>query len=108
MKWEERKKRINKDNLFVIFTEQHLPEEDCTQELLQRFDALPFKNKIVFTCKKRDDIKSSVYIKEFKNDPKGVTMFLSFKHRFSYKRKFDVFDFVSWFNGETDIKKLIR
>ena len=106
-KWEERKKRINKDNLFVIFTEQHIKEE-CTEDILQRFDGLPFKNKVVFTCKKRDGIKSAVYIKEFSKNPYGVRGFFEFRNKFSYKRKFDVFDFVSWFNGETDLKKLLK
>ena len=106
-KWEERKKRINKDNLFVIFTEQHGVDE-CPEELLRRFDKLPFKNKIVFTCKEYEDIKSSVYVKQFKNNPYGVYMFLSYRSRLSYKRRYDVFDFVSWFNGETDLKKLIK
>ena len=47
-KWEERKKRINKNNMFIIFTEQN----DCTEQCLKEFDNLPFENKVVFTYKK--------------------------------------------------------
>ena len=103
-KWEERKQRINLDNLFVIFTEQ----EDCSKELLEEYDRLPFQNKIVFTYRKYDLLKSAIYLKEFKNNPLGVHMFLGFKNHFSKKRKYDIFDFVAWFNGETDVNKLLK
>ena len=99
-----KKKRINKENMFIIFTEQ----EDCTPQLVERFDKLPFKNKIIFTYKKYDHLSSAIYLKEFSKNPLGVHMFLSFKNHFSSKRKFDVFDFVSWFNGESEIKKLLK
>lgn len=103
-KWEERKARINKNNMFVIFTEQ----DDCTEEHLRDFDNLPFENKVVFTYKKHDDIKSAVFVKKYANNPDGVQMFLDFENHFSVKRNYDVFDFVSWFNGEKNLKKLMR
>ena len=40
------------------------------------------------------------------NNPKGVNMFLEFKSSFSKKRNYGVFDFISWFNGESDLKLL--
>ena len=103
-KWEERKKRMNKQNLFIIFTEQ----TDCSEALVEEFDRLPFKNKVVFTYRQYEHLKSAVYLEEFKDNLLGVYMFLGFKNHFSSKRKYDVFDFVSWFNGENDLKKLIR
>ena len=103
-KWEERKKRMSEENLFIIFTEQ----VDCNAELVEAFDRLPFKNKVVFTYKQYEHLKSAVYLKEFKDNPLGVYMFLGFKNHFSLKRRYDVFDFVSWFNGETDLKKLLK
>ena len=104
LKWEERKSRIDKNNLFIIFTEQ----EDCTKRHLEEFDSLPFENKVVFTYKKYSDLGSSVYVKEYKKNPKGVHMFFEYKNRISGKRHYDVFDFVSWFNGEKDLTKLLR
>lgn len=101
-KWNTRKERIRKENIFFIFTEQG----DCTYEHIKRFDNLDFPNKIVFTCKKYDDIKSAFYVKAFRNNKLGVYMFLEFKNHFSKYRKLDVFDWVSWFNGEKDIRKL--
>ena len=44
-KWEERKKRINWDNLFIVGTEK----DGCSYETLQRFDQLPYEYKVVFT-----------------------------------------------------------
>ena len=103
-KWEERKKRMNEENLFIIFTEQ----ADCNVEILEAFDRLPFQNKVVFTYREYKHLKSALYLKEFKDNPLGVHMFLGFKNHFSSKRRYDVFDFVSWFNGETDLKKLVK
>lgn len=104
LKWNDRKKRINKENMFVIFTEQ----DGCTKECLDGFDELPFENKIVFTCNKYDDVKSSVFVKKYFGNTNGVVMFLSFKNKFSKKRNYDVFDFVSWFNGEKNLSKLMK
>jgi len=98
-KWNLRKKRIIKENLFVIFTDQG----DCTYNHLKRFDALPFNNKVVFTSKYYPEIRSSFFVKSYENAPNGVYMFLDFKNHFSKHRKLDVFDWVSWFNGEIHI-----
>lgn len=103
-KWEERKKRIKKDNMFILFTEQN----DCTEKCLKDFDNLPFENKVVFTYKKHNDIKSAVFVKKYEDSPDGVYMFLDFENCFSIRRNYDVFDFVSWFNGEKDLKRLMR
>ena len=103
-KWNERKKRLNPQNMFVMFTEQ----EKCTEECIRVFDELPFENKVVFTCKEYNEIKSSVFVKRYFGNPKGVYMFLDFENRFSKKRCYDVFDFVSWFNGEKDLSKLMK
>ena len=95
--------------MFVIFTEQHIEgQEDCTDELLKRFDNLPYDNKVVFTCKKHENIKSSFFCSPYEKNPKGVYMFLGFKNKFSVKRGYDIFDFVSWFNGEAELDKLLR
>ncbi len=98
-KWELRKRRINKENLFVIFTDQG----DCTYDHLKRFDALPFNNKVVFTSKKYPEIHSSFFVESYENCSNGVYMFLEFRNHFSKHRKLDTFDWVSWFNGEFKI-----
>ncbi len=44
--------------------------------------------------------------KFIKKNLKGVFMFLAFKLLYSKKRFVDIFDWVSWFNGEKDLSKL--
>ncbi len=57
-KWERRKQRINYDNLFFCMTER---PDDCTEELLHRFEKLPYENKICFTHLPRKN-PSYIYI----------------------------------------------
>ena len=103
-KWEERKKRINKDNMFVMFTEQ----DDCTRDMIKEFDSLPFENKVVFTYRDYPALKSAVFVKKYAESEKGIHMFLDFENRLTTERSYDCFDFVSWFNGEKDLIKLMR
>ena len=44
-KWEERKQRINWDNLFIL----GIDGDNCSYESIQKFDALPYQNKVIFT-----------------------------------------------------------
>ena len=90
-KWDERKKRIDKTNLFVLFTDR----DGCTYEDLVEFDSLPY-NKVVFTNKPYPEIKSSFYIKGFEN-------LESVGHCYEYMpgkriKYYDQFDYVKWFN----------
>lgn len=94
-KWIERSKRINLENLFILMTDR----DGCTKDDLIEFDNLPYKNKIVFTHVPYDDIKSAVYIKGFERDNE-VGMCFKFKNRFTGKKYYDDFDYVSWFNNK--------
>lgn len=94
-KWEERLKRMNLDNLFVLFTDR----DGCTHQNLKDFDALPYKNKVVFTHKEYDDIKSAFYIKGFESEA-SVGRCFEFLNAFTGKKRYDDFDYVAWFNGE--------
>lgn len=90
-KWDERKMRIDKNNLFVLFTDR----DGCTYEDLQEFDKLRY-NKVVFTHKRHRRIKSAFYIKGFENRS-------MVGHCFQYmprkKKKYcDQFNYVKWFN----------
>lgn len=98
--WSRRKARVNLDNLFVIFTDR----DGCTYEDLLRFDRLSIKNKVVFTHVDYKEIASAFYIPGFEKDA-SVGNLLAFKSRFSLKKYYDAFDYVSWFNGKPLIKK---
>lgn len=63
-KWEERKKRINWDNLYIACTDRDL----MTLELMKEFDALDYPNKVIFTAKKYAKIQSAVKLQSYKND----------------------------------------
>ena len=81
--------------MFVLMTDR----DGCTKDDLIEFDNLPYKNKIVFTHVPYDDIKSAVYIKGFEKDNE-VGMCFKFKNRFTGKKYYDDFDYVSWFNNK--------
>jgi uncharacterized protein (DUF1919 family) len=93
-KWEERKKRINWDNLFIMGTDK----DGCTYETIQRFDRLSYKNKVIFTHIKYPEFSSAHYIKGFEDrNELGVITF--FKKQFLKRRYLDDFDYVKFLNG---------
>ena len=92
-KWNKRKERINYENIFILFTDR----DGCTKQDLIDFDNLKYKNKAVFVHKPMPDISSAVYIRGFEqNDSVGMCM--NYRGRFSMKRHYEDFDYVSWFN----------
>lgn len=59
-KWNRRKARVNFDNIFLKFSWMNL----CTDEHLEKFDSLPFKNKIVIVdASRKRKYKCGVYYK---------------------------------------------
>lgn len=95
-KWEQRSQRINVENLFIIMTDR----DGCTDEDLKAFDALPYKNKIVFTHKPHPDIESAFYIQGFEQQD-CVGDLLNYSGWLG-KRYYDQFDYVTWFNREKE------
>lgn len=96
-KWSIRRKRVNKDNMFIIMTEK----DDCTYEDLVAFDKLPYKNKVVFTVREYPEIKSAFYLKGCIDPKTGQLGYAyEFPHWWSLKRYMEQFDLIKWFNGE--------
>lgn len=95
-KWEERTKRMDLNNLFILLT----VDPDCEQTLLDDFDSLPFKNKIIFTNSKDLKSKSAFYIKNFIMKGSAPHAYYKFINKFSGKKYYDQFDYVKWFNNE--------
>ena len=62
-KWTRRASRINYNNLIFKFSYM----KQCSEEELKRFDALEADKKICFVPTKRNDIKSAIFFKSFKN-----------------------------------------
>lgn len=98
-KWEERKKRINWDNLFIVGTEK----DGCSYETLQRFDRLPYENKVIFTHVEYPEFSSACYFSGF--EEKGELGVLTFYKKGFWKRRYlDDFDYVSFLNRPLERK----
>lgn len=93
-KWNERKERIDWNNLFVI----GIDGDDCTYDSLCRFDALPYTNKVIFTHKLYPEFTSAVYLPGFEAQS-GIGRATDFKEQFFIRRYMDAFDYVSFLNG---------
>jgi len=91
-KWRERCTRINKDALYILMTDR----DGCTQEDMQAFDALPYKNKVLFTHKEHTAIASAVYIHGFEGQ-EAVGQ-LQESMGITGKRYIDQFDYVEFLN----------
>lgn len=65
LKWNRRLKRIDRNNMLVKLSDTD--EGLFNEEILKRFEALPFKHKVCFTCKPYPQSKSVIYLPEFKN-----------------------------------------
>lgn len=91
-KWEERSRRINANNVYVIMTDR----DDCNEEIFRRFDNLSYKNKVLFTSKKHKEYPSTFYIKGFENQNQ-VGDLTKYENIFG-KKYYDEFDFINWFN----------
>lgn len=92
-KWEERKQRIDWDNLFVI----GIDGDECTYESLRRFEALPFENKVIFTHKPYPEFPSAWYIPGFE-ERGGVYRITDFTEGKRVRRYMDHFDYISFLN----------
>lgn len=93
LKWENRKKRINFENMFIVLVEK----DGCTYNDLANFDKLSFENKVVFTHRKYPKIFSSYQLIGFENDLEVGNLF-KYQSKFSGKKYYDQFPFIDWFN----------
>ena len=91
VKWNERKKRVNFERIYVIM---HMPE--FNEDLIRRFSKIPIKNKVVITSKHMNlvafGMKKGFYEKSYypgkilDYSPLGLYRYL------------DDFDYVKFFN----------
>ena len=94
LKWEERKRRINWNNLFIIGSEK----DGCTYETIKEFEKLPFKNKVIFTHVEYPEFPSAFYIKGFEDKDELGTI-TNFKDQRLKRRYLDDFDYVRFINS---------
>ena len=96
-KWKERVSRINYDNLFILFSDR----DGCSLADLHEFDQLPYNKKVVFVHKPVPSVKSAFYIRGFENE-NSVGMCMNYRSKYSIRKYYDDFDYVSWFNSISD------
>ncbi len=89
--WNKRCNRINRNNLFAIFSFF----DDTDECWLKRFDAIDIKNKIAFVNHPYPQYKSAVYIPGY--EAEGLGLLNQYVNCFG-RRKYDYFNFVEWFN----------
>lgn len=91
--WNRRKARIVWDNVFIVSTDHdglYLPES------LERFDALPYKNKIMFTAKNYPQYPWAIQVPQFKhrNNVRIMTAFANMRGQRYYETCFDIADWI--------------
>lgn len=92
-KWDIRKKRINKENLFILMVDN----DDCSYETIEKFKELSFESKIFLTNKLIN--KNENFIKHIKGFEKynylgDLTMYQNILG----KKYYDQFNYVDWLN----------
>ena len=94
-KWKERINRINYNNMYVMMVQG----KDCTDDMVEQFDALPFEKKVIFVGKPYHNIKSAVYIPGTELDDGSVTNLCLYKSKLTGRRLLDDYDYVSFLNS---------
>ena len=93
-KWTKRTKRVNLKNLFIVFSDGF----EFKEELLERYEKLPFKHKIFFSSKPYNQHKSTVFVKDYAN--------AAHVYDSTHNRKYEKYlDLVKWLNGENNFLK---
>lgn len=92
-KWEERKKRINWDNIFIVGSEK----DQCTYDTIKNFEQLPYKNKVIFTHKEYPEFSSAYCIKGFE-EKEELGVITNFKDQILKRRYLDDFNYVEFLN----------
>lgn len=92
-KWEDRKARINFDDLYFLMAQKDF----CTEDHLVRFEQLPYKNKLIVTADNHPELLSAVYSHEY-HDGDEVDVLTDFVGLAGHRKYDYVFDYVSWLN----------
>ncbi len=78
-------------------------EKNESIETIQRFDRLPYENKVIFTHIEYPEFSSAYYIEGFEErDEIGVLT--NYKEQFWKRRYLDDFDYVNFLNSGRQLK----
>ena len=93
-KWEERLKRLNMDNLYIVMVER----DGCSKQDILSFDNLKYKHKVIFTAKEYPQFHSAYYIPGCEENACNVKNLCDYQSKFTGKRWLDEFDWLSFLN----------
>ena len=96
--WSRRAKRINYDNMYIVFSDRNGFSEDD----IKAFTKMNYKNMVCFVSKKdlADRYNKCFFIdKKDPNNDSQVYPLMGFSPKWSYKRIIDKFDYTEWFNS---------
>lgn len=98
-KWNERAKRIDKDNTFIFVTER----DGLTKEEIESLKNLDVKGIVAFTANDYPEIPYGVFIKKYAQS--GEVGNILKKNYLTDAREYEkYFDFVKWFNNASGKK----
>lgn len=92
-KWQDRKKRLHKDSLYFMMNDRN----GCTEKDIAEFNALPYKNKVIFTHRPYPQYEAAFYIPGSEQD-EYIKVLTAYMGQFSIKRRYDYFDVAAWLN----------
>lgn len=92
-KWKERAQRIVWDNIYIVATDV---DGMYQEQWMERFDSLPYKNKIMFVAKEWPKYKWAVRVPAFKkrNCVHIMTDFANISGQRYYETAFDIADWI--------------
>lgn len=92
-KWESRKKRINRNNLFLMMSER----DGIGREEILKFGQIPCKNRVIFTSHRYEDIPYACYLPPYEGEEQ-VGYYLE-KNPITDKTVMEeYFDLTKWLN----------
>ena len=94
-KWNQRVKRIDRDNMAVMLTNFNGFTCGGGMSIIKRFEALPFKHKVIFVDRPIPDVGCAVHLKRWKPESRHV---FNTQH-IDGRLYLDQFDYVEFINN---------
>lgn len=106
-KWEERKKRIQYENIYVITNDCGVPYETI-KEFEKLGEIKGIKNFVIFTAKEYADCPHALYLKDYKG--KEYVTWGFHRSKFLGRRYYEkIFDYVGFLNSDhDDVRKYLK
>lgn len=94
-KWNERKKRVDYEKIYVIAQ----IEGELDEDKVQKFNSIPYKNKVLLSKSPNNrDQENIIYLRAMNRSGYMIGDVLHYKTMISVKRQFNEFDYISFLN----------